>query len=66
MPKSPEFSALGKHQTTFTKLDVFDRPETVVEVTLAGEDLTVLCPITNQPDFYSYEVQYVPVVSCIE
>ncbi len=66
MPESADFTALGKHQTTFTKLDVFDRPEHVVEVVLAGEELTALCPITHQPDFYSYEVCYWPVTSCIE
>lgn len=66
MPNSAEFTALGKHQTTFTRLDVFDRPEHVTEVILVGEELTAYCPITHQPDFYSYEVRYRPVTSCIE
>lgn len=66
MPDSAEFIALGKHQTTFTKLDVFDRPDYVVEVVLAGNELTAFCPITHQPDFYSYEVRYQPISSCIE
>ncbi|HVL25959.1 MAG TPA: hypothetical protein VM450_17840 [Thermomicrobiales bacterium] len=60
------FTALGKHQTTFTKLDVFERPANVVEVVLAGEELTAFCPITHQPDFYTYEVRYRPVNWCIE
>ena len=60
------FTALGKHQTTFTKLDVFERPANVVEVVLAGEELTAFCPITHQPDFYQYEVRYWPTTSCIE
>ncbi len=66
MITSDAFTALGKHQTTFTKLDVFDRPEHVVEVVLTGEELTALCPITHQPDFYRYEVRYRPLTSCIE
>ncbi|MGI8406087.1 MAG: preQ(1) synthase [Thermomicrobiales bacterium] len=66
MPNPGEFSALGKHQTTFTKLDVFARPEHVVEVMLVGEELTALCPITQQPDFYRYEIRYRPVGTCIE
>ena len=66
MPQPSEFTALGKHQTTFTKLDVFPRPEHVVEVLLVGEELTAHCPITAQPDFYRYEVRYRPVTSCIE
>ena len=60
------FTALGKQQTIFSKLDVFNRPEHVVEVILAGEELTAFCPITHQPDFYRYEVRYCPVTSCIE
>jgi 7-cyano-7-deazaguanine reductase len=66
MPDPAQFTALGKPQTTFTQLDVFDRPEHVVEVTLTGEELTAVCPITHQPDFYSYEVRYWPVANCIE
>ncbi len=61
-----EFTALGKHQTSFTQLDVFPKPEHVTEVVLAGEELTAFCPITHQPDFYTYEVRYRPTVSCIE
>ncbi len=60
------FTALGKHQTIFTKLDIFDRPEHVVEVILTGDELTAFCPVTHQPDFYSYEVRYRPISSCIE
>lgn len=66
MQDPADFTALGKHQTTFTKLDVFDRPAHVVEVTLTGEELTALCPITQQPDFYHYEVRYWPGATCIE
>jgi 7-cyano-7-deazaguanine reductase len=66
MPNPEQFTALGKHQTTFTKLDIFDRPEHVVEVILVGEELTAYCPITHQPDFYRYEVRYRPVTACIE
>jgi 7-cyano-7-deazaguanine reductase len=66
MPDTPAFTALGKTQTIFTGLDVFPRPEHVVEVKLTGDELTAFCPITNQPDFYHYEVRYRPVSSCIE
>jgi 7-cyano-7-deazaguanine reductase len=66
MPESAQFTALGKHQTTFTKLDVFDRPEHVKEVILTGDELTAFCPITHQPDFYRFEVRYRPITSCIE
>ena len=66
MTQALEFTALGKNQTHFTGLDVFDRPKHVVEVILSGDELTAFCPITHQPDFYSYEVRYRPVTCCIE
>lgn len=66
MSENAHFTALGKNQTEFTRLDVFDRPEHVVEVSLIGDELTAFCPITHQPDFYSYEIRYRPESSCIE
>lgn len=66
MPEGSNFTALGKDQIEYAGLDVFDRPENVVEVSLVGEELTAFCPITHQPDFYSYEVRYRPESSCIE
>jgi 7-cyano-7-deazaguanine reductase len=66
VPEAHEFTALGKTQSEYTGLDVFEKPEHVVEVTLTGNELTAFCPITNQPDFYSYEVRYQPVRTCVE
>lgn len=65
MAEPNHFNALGKRQTTFTGLDVFDRPEHVVEVTLTGDQLTAFCPVTRQPDFYRYRVHYRPQKVCI-
>ena len=28
--------------------------------------MTASCPVTDQPDFYSIEIEYVPVIMCIE
>ena len=36
MPNPDAFTALGKHQTTFTNLDVFDRPEHVHDAIALG------------------------------
>jgi 7-cyano-7-deazaguanine reductase len=60
------FSALGKPGAEYTGLDVFPKPDHIVEVVLSGNELTAFCPITNQPDFYSYEVRYHPVDRCVE
>lgn len=66
MIESANFTALGKAQTAYAGLDVFQRPEHVVEVSLVGNELTAFCPITHQPDFYSYDVRYWPETCCIE
>jgi 7-cyano-7-deazaguanine reductase len=29
-------------------------------------ELTAVCPVTNQPDFYSIDIEYTPVDRCIE
>ena len=31
-----------------------------------SSELTASCPVTDQPDFYSIEIEYVPVTMCIE
>lgn len=59
-------AALGKNQTEFTGLDVFNRPNHIVEVTLAGNELTAFCPVMHQPDFCEYEIRYRSIVHCIE
>lgn len=66
MAEPNHVNALGKHQATFTGLDVFDRPEHVVEVTLTGDELSAFCPVARQPDFYRYEVHYRQHNVCVE
>jgi 7-cyano-7-deazaguanine reductase len=31
-----------------------------------SSELTAVCPVTGQPDFYSIDIEYVPATSCIE
>ncbi|MEO2156861.1 MAG: 7-cyano-7-deazaguanine reductase [Acidimicrobiales bacterium] len=31
-----------------------------------SSELTAVCPVTSQPDFYSIDIEYVPATSCIE
>lgn len=62
-----EFQALGKRVTGPSKqLETFAKPSGVTEVTLASDELTSLCPVTEQPDFSSIEIVYQPAELCIE
>jgi len=31
-----------------------------------SSELTAVCPVTGQPDFYTIEIEYVPAACCIE
>jgi 7-cyano-7-deazaguanine reductase len=35
-------------------------------VELVSDELTAVCPITNQPDFYVASIEYAPQALCLE
>jgi 7-cyano-7-deazaguanine reductase len=51
-----------------TLLDTFPnpRPQRDYEICFKSKEVTSLCPITGQPDFYRVEIRYVPEARCIE
>ena len=47
--------------------DLIDRGREQVEtVELVSDELTAVCPITNQPDFYTATIEYRPERLCLE
>jgi len=38
----------------------------VREVELAGDELSAICPLTQQPDLYSLTIRYRPDGTCLE
>ena len=58
--------ALGRDARTFEGLDTFPCPVGVQEVTLTSDEVTALCPVTGQPDWYTVSIAYVPRERCIE
>ncbi len=62
-----EFKALGKPMNIPTKeLDTFPAPEYVKVVKFTSDELTSFCPVTEQPDFNTVEIEYVPDKLCVE
>lgn len=59
-------AVLGKRVTKFEKFDTFDRPKFLTKVVLTSDEVTALCPITEQPDFYVVKVSYLPNEKCLE
>ena len=61
-----QFRALGRDARTFEGLDTFPYPIGVQEVTLTSDEVSALCPVTGQPDWYTVAIGYVPRERCIE
>ena len=61
-----EFVALGHAGSdAYIGLETFPNPG-VETVELVSDELTGLCPITNQPDFYTAAIEYRPGSLCLE
>ncbi len=60
------FRHLKPHDDRFTGLDTFPAPPDVTVVRMVSDEVTALCPVTGQPDWYEVTIAYRPDQSCIE
>ena len=61
-----EFVALGHAGSdAYAGLETFPNPGVQV-VEMVSDELTAVCPITNQPDFYTARIEYHPRALCLE
>ena len=62
------FTALGESGVNDIggKLETFDAPEHVVDVKMTSDEVTAVCPVTGQPDYYTIVIHYTPNSKCIE
>lgn len=61
-----QFVALGHAGSdSYAGLETFPNPG-VERVELVSDELTAVCPITNQPDFYVATIVYEPKGLCLE
>lgn len=61
-----EFVALGHAgSSAYAGLEAFPNPG-VETVRLESDELTAVCPITGQPDFYNATIEYQPKTLCLE
>jgi len=61
-----QFVALGHAGSdAYAGLETFPNPG-VARVELVSDELTAVCPITNQPDFYEATIAYEPQRLCLE
>jgi 7-cyano-7-deazaguanine reductase len=66
MKRKLNLKALGNKVTKFTKLDTFPKPKGVTQVTCRSDEVTAVCPVTGQPDWYVVLVYYRPNELCVE
>lgn len=59
-------TTLGSTVREFKGFDTFPAPENVDKVVLESDELTGVCPITGQPDWYTIIIEYVPDKLCLE
>jgi 7-cyano-7-deazaguanine reductase len=64
--RSTDFVALGQPgNDRYAGLETFANPG-VARVELDGDELTAVCPVTNQPDLYRARIAYEPDRLCLE
>jgi len=60
------FNALGKKVVEFQGLETFKAPERCNLVVMTSDEVSAVCPVTNQPDLYTVEIRYEPNELCLE
>lgn len=67
MTDNPNLTILGSTvRGSIDHVETFPKPAHVSEVTLICTEVTSVCPITGQPDFYNIEIIYRPNDLCVE
>ncbi len=62
-----DFKKLGKPMNQPSKqLETFPAPPNVTVVKFTSDELTSFCPVTEQPDFNTVEIEYYPDQLCVE
>ncbi len=61
-----QFRHLKPHADTFAGLYTFPAPPGVTVIRMVSDEVTALCPITGQPDWYEVTITYRPDGACIE
>ncbi|MDP6868256.1 MAG: 7-cyano-7-deazaguanine reductase [Acidimicrobiales bacterium] len=63
----PDEPVLGRPDAApSNRLDTFPVKGSLELVHFRSSELTALCPVTDQPDFYTIDIEYVPGTHCIE
>lgn len=53
-------------RNVFRGLETFTAPPDLADVTMTSDEVTALCPVTGQPDWYVVAIRYRPRARCLE
>lgn len=62
----PDLQALGARVTSFGGFDTFPAPPHCGVITMTSDEVTAVCPVTGQPDWYVVSIMYHPRDLCLE
>ena len=48
------------------EIETFPKPDYVTSVEMSSEEVTAVCPVTGQPDWYRVAIRYTPNSVCLE
>jgi 7-cyano-7-deazaguanine reductase len=66
-PGSQQLTVLGTTvRHAIDHVEVFPAPGHVTSVRMTSDELTSICPVTNQPDLATLEITYEPADWCVE
>lgn len=66
MSNKLKLTSLGKSGATFTGLETFAAAPETTRVICVSDEVTAVCPVTGQPDWYKVTIDYVPDERCVE
>lgn len=57
---------LGRRVTSFKGIETFPAPPNTRKVICTSDEMTAVCPVTGQPDWYVIRIVYIPNKLCVE
>lgn len=64
--KARHLKTLGRTGSKFKGLETFKAPPDCKIVTCVSDEVTAVCPVTGQPDWYKVTLEYLPHKLCVE
>ena len=61
-----QFTTLGKKVTQWVGFETFAAPKGIKEIVCVSDEVTALCPVTAQPDWYQVSIKYAPAGLAVE